>query len=325
MGQMRKLRAPHSGRLVAVLVPGSLLAALPHLSFGASGVLAVLQALLPLLALAALGLCVVLAFRRDFVPAAVLLALAAASLVPSMAPSIASAGRTTCVPARQLTVLSLNAGRGHADPASLAAVVGDTDPDVLVLVESSERLLTALAAELPDRAYAHRTGKVVTGGSVDTVILSKHPFQEQPPAVLQSNGALFDAPVAVIDHPRLGQLRVAGMHPAPPTHAPESWVSTLQLLEAWKGEQAGMPLVLAGDFNATPSHPQFRALAAGLADASPLMGPFPAGTWPADSVIPAFTGIDHVLVRGLAVLDAERFTVPGTDHHGIVAQMASCR
>lgn len=90
-------------------------------------------------------------------------------------------------------------------------------------------------------------------------------------------------------------------------------------------EQNGMPLVMAGDFNATAAHPQFRALAAGLVEASPRFGPWAGATWPADMDLPAFAGIDHVLVRGLAVLDSERFSVPGTDHHGIVAHLASCR
>lgn len=85
-----------------------------------------------------------------------------------------------------------------------------------------------------------------------------------------------------------------------------------------------MPLVLAGDLNATDAHLQIRGLAAGLADASPMLGPWPAGTWPANSAFPAFAGIDHVWVRGLAVVDAQRITVPGTEHHGIVAHLAAC-
>ncbi|MFL4473288.1 endonuclease/exonuclease/phosphatase family protein [Paeniglutamicibacter sp. MACA_103] len=315
------LRAPLSRRLLAVSVPGAFLAVLPHLSIGSSAILAVLQALLPLLFLAALGMCAVLACRRSFIPAVVLLVLAAASVVPVLAPS---AG-TTCSPGAPLTVVSLNAGRGHADASSLAAVIGESDPAILVLVETSEPLLKALAAESLDWAYTHRTGEVFTGGSVDTVFLSRYPLREEAPAVLQSQGALFDAPVAVIEHPEAGRIRVAGIHPAPPTYAPSSWASSLYRLAAWKEEHAGMPLVLAGDFNATTAHPHFRTLAAGLAEASPAWGPWAAGTWPADSAIPAFAAIDHVLVRGLAVRDAERFSVPGTDHHGIVAQLSSCR
>lgn len=87
---------------------------------------------------------------------------------------------------------------------------------------------------------------------------SRHHLQEQAPAVLQSEGALLDSPVAVIAHPRPGNIRVAGIHPAPPTHAPSSWAGTLHSLQAWNGERSGMPLVLAGEFNATDAHPEIR-------------------------------------------------------------------
>ncbi len=40
------------------------------------------------------------------------------------------------------------------------------------------------------------------GGAVDTVILAVHPLHGEEPAARQSAGALFDVPVAVIDHPR---------------------------------------------------------------------------------------------------------------------------
>jgi endonuclease/exonuclease/phosphatase (EEP) superfamily protein YafD len=323
----RTLPARPRRRLVAVLVPGVLLAILPHVSLEGSRILAVLQALLPLWFLAALAVCLVLALRRALAPAAVLLILAAVSILPATAPILPATvpmAATPCTPGAQLSVVSLNAGRGHADPAALAAVIENSNPDVLVLVEASEPMIKALAAGLPAWDYTHRTGPVLTGGAIDTVILSRYPLRQETAAALQSEGALFDIPVAVIDHPRAGSIRIAGIHPAPPTHAPTSWAQTLRRLEAWTAGQADMPLVLAGDFNATAAHPQFRALAAGLTEASPKMGPWAMATWPADSGMPAFAGIDHVLVRALAVRGAERFTVPGTDHHGIVARLATC-
>ena len=217
--QMRERRVPPARRyLVPALISGSFLAMLPHLSLGAFGILAVLQVLLPVLSLAALGLCLALASRRAYAAAMVLLVLASASLAPLMGPE---AG-TTCRPGMPVIVVSLNAGRDHADIPALAAAVGVSDPDVLVLVETSEPMLRALAAEFPGWAYTHRTGAVVTGGSVGTMILCRRHLKEQAPAVLQSEGALLDPPVAVIAHPRPGNIRVAGIHPAPPTHAPSS-------------------------------------------------------------------------------------------------------
>lgn len=148
-----RMRRPLALRLVPVLVPGVLLAALPHLSLGPFRILAVLQALLPLWCVAALLVFLFLALRRAFVPAAVLLVLAAASLAPVMAPSVGSMTGTRCTPGEQVRVLSLNAEHGRADTSSLAEVIRGSAPDVLVLVESSEPMLTALAA--PDGKSGH--------------------------------------------------------------------------------------------------------------------------------------------------------------------------
>lgn len=319
--RVRVGRAPRTRGMLPAVLAGALLAVLPHLDLGASRSLAVLQAVLPVLCLAALALGVVLAFRRAWISAAVLLVCTAVSLGPVLQPAAGGA----CAPGEPVTVLSLNAGRGHADPSALAEAITVSVPDVLVLVEASEPMLQALATALPQWHYTDRTGPVVTGGSVDTVILSRHPMQSEAPAARQSAGSLFDVPVAVIDHPRAGRIRVAGIHPVPPTHGPASWASTLGAVDRWAGQNTDVPLVLAGDFNATRAHPGFRALAHGYADASPAFGPMAAATWPANGAVPAFAAIDHVLVRGLRVMDSARIAVAGTDHHGIMARLATCR
>ncbi|OIH86726.1 hypothetical protein BLJ79_01820 [Arthrobacter sp. UCD-GKA] len=320
-GQVQVGRAPKTRGLFPVVIAGALLVLLPHLDLGDSRSLAVLQALLPALCLAALALGLFLLFRRAWVPAAVLLVSAAVSLVPVLQPGAGG----TCTPGEPVTVLSLNAGRGNADPSVLADAITASAPDVLVLVEASEPMLQALAGTLPQWDYTHRTGSVVTGGAVDTVILSRHPMHSEAPAARQADGSLFDIPVAVIDLPRAGRIRVAGIHPVPPTHGPASWATTLAAVESWAGQNTDLPLVLAGDFNATRAHPRFRALAHGFSDASPAFGPLAAATWPADGAVPAFAAIDHVLVRGLGVIDSGLIAVAGTDHHGIVARLATCR
>ncbi|GAA1871190.1 endonuclease/exonuclease/phosphatase family protein [Paeniglutamicibacter psychrophenolicus] len=320
-GRVRVVRAPKTRGLLPLVLAGALLAALPHLDFAASRSLAVLQALLPVLCLAALALGPVLAYRRAWIPATVLLGCTALSLAPVLQPVAGGA----CGPGEPVTVLSLNAGRGHADPSIIAAAIIASAPDVLVLVEASEPMLQALATALPQWHYTNRTGPVVTGGAVDTVILSKHPMHSEAPAARQSAGSLFDVPVAAIDHPRAGRIRVAGIHPVPPTHGPDSWAGTLATAERWTGQNTDLPLVLAGDFNATRAHPGFRALAHGFSDASPAFGPLAAATWPANGAVPAFAAIDHVLVRGLGIMDSSRIAVEGTDHLGIVAKLSSCR
>ncbi len=317
----RRSRARRIATLVLVAVLGAALAVLPHVNLVSSPVVAMAQAVLPILLVGALVLSLILCLRRAFIAAAILFVFGGMALLPLFPQTPAR----VCSEAAQLSVLSLNAGRGNANVGVLAEAIRDTDPTVLVLVETSEPMIEALRAELVRGAYGHRTEPVVFGGSVDTVILSKFPLSQEPDAASQTEGALFDAPVALIQHPDLGSLRIAGIHPIPPTHGPTSWAATLRGIDAWQLRQDATPLILAGDFNATAAHPQFRELAKQFQDAVPLLGPLPAGTWPADLPIPALVRIDHILVRGFAVTEAIRIEVPGTDHHGIVARLAVCR
>ncbi|ASN38717.1 hypothetical protein CGQ24_06655 [Arthrobacter sp. 7749] len=305
--------------LVAVL--GAALAMLPHVRVVSPPVVAMAQAVLPILLIGALVLSLILCLRRAFIAAAILLVFGGLALLPLLP----QAPARDCSDAAQLSVLSLNAGRGNAEVRDLAEAIRKTDPTVLVLVETSEPMIEALKAELVRGAYRYRTESVVFGGSVDTVILSTFPLSQEPDAVSQVEGALFDAPVALIQHPDLGPLRIAGIHPIPPTHGATSWAATLHGIDAWQLRQDATPLILAGDFNATRAHPQFRELADHFQDAVPLLGPLPAGTWPADIAIPAMVRIDHILVRGFAPTEATRIDVSGTDHHGIVARLAVCR
>ncbi|WP_181578294.1 endonuclease/exonuclease/phosphatase family protein [Arthrobacter sp. AQ5-05] len=277
--------------------------------------------MLAVLGVATLALNLVLVLRHVWIPAAVLLVCAAVSLVPALQPVAGGA----CAPGEPVTVLSLNAGRGNADPSMAADVIIASAPDVLVPVEASEAMPRSLGTALPKWQYHHRTGFVVTGGAVDTVIFSRHPMRSEAAAARQSAGALLEVPVAVIDHPRAGRIRVAGIHPVPPTHGPASWADTLSTVERRAGQHADLPLVLAGDVNVTRTHPGFRAPAHGFSEASPAFGPLATVTWPANGAVPAFAAIDHVPVRGLGVMDSARIAVAGTDHHGIVAKLAFCR
>lgn len=199
-------RAPKTRGMLPVIIAGALLVLLPHLYFGDSRSLAVVQALL--------------------------LASAAVSLVPVFQPGAGGA----CGPGEPVTVLSLNAGRGHADPSVLADAITASAPDVLVLVGASEPMLQELAGTLPQWDYTHRTGPVVAGAVVDSVTLSRHPMHAEAPAARQTDGSLFDVPVAVIGHPRTGSIRVAGIHPVPPTHGPASWTATLATVESRAGQ-----------------------------------------------------------------------------------------
>lgn len=328
---MRKQRG--SVRLPAMLLLLPVLIALgilPHLPAGESRVFAVLQAVLPLLALTELGLALLMLLRGKRLVAMLLGVSVVAALAPgffsqqSLGVHRTSVKGEKCESSREFSVLSLNAGRGSANVAQLGSFIEREVPDVLVLVETNEAMISELQHNVSGWNYRYRTSPVVHGGSVDSVILSSSPLTQETNAVSQSQEVLFDLPVAVIGHPTLGHIRLVAVHPMPPTHSPSMWAHTLERLALWHKTQSDMPLIMAGDFNATHGHPEFRTLSRGFNDVSPRIGPWSLPTWPADASLPAFAPIDHVLVRDLIEVESTRFSLPGTDHHGILSQLARC-
>jgi endonuclease/exonuclease/phosphatase family metal-dependent hydrolase len=84
-------------------------------------------------------------------------------------------------------------------------------------------------------------------------------------------------------------------------------------------------VVVAGDLNADRDHAVFRRLLdAGLRDAHDEVGRGLARTWPARLPL---LHLDHVLVRDsddvrLVPLEVREVAVPGSDHRGVVADVA---
>lgn len=328
---MRKQRgsAPLS-RLLLVMTALIPLMILPHLPAGESRIIAVLQAVLPLLCLTGIALALLMLLRGKRSLALLLGITVIGSLVPgylsqqNLGLQRTSSVSKACDTEKAVSVLSLNAGRGSASIAQLGSVIQKEAPDVLVLVEANESMISKLRQNVSGWDYLNRTERIVHGGSIDSVILSRLPLRQEANAVAQSEHVLFDLPVAVIDDPTRGSIRLVAVHPMPPTHSPRMWAHTLERLALWHETQRDMPLIMAGDFNATHAHPEFRALSQGFSDVSPRMGPLSLPSWPADASLPAFAAIDHVLVRELNAVKSEQFSVTGTDHHGILTQLVRC-
>lgn len=331
--------------LVACAVLAGALAVLPHPAITVPWVIVPLQSLVPVLCLLAAAMAVVMAVARQRWAALVLAAGALAGLVPALvpiAPAVApadaaggvasggaSGGASSSETPAELTLLSLNTEYAGVDPTALAAAVEEYGVDVLVLVEADEELLGALQARGALDGLPHRTGQIPDdpqgGPAGGAVILSAHPLRPEGVVPRFAGYRHFDQPVAVVRDPGLGPVRVVGIHLVPPI-GPDfvpSWDDTLRGLDGWQSGQAELPLVLAGDFNASGAHPQFRALAEGFTPAAAAAGPWPGPTWPVGSWAPPFTQIDHVLLRGLVPQDYRRLTLDGTDHRGILTTVTA--
>ena len=84
--------------------------------------------------------------------------------------------------------------------------------------------------------------------------------------------------------------------------------------------------VLCGDLNATPLWPAYRRLVGyysdGIVRARKREGRRPVRTWGPTTYGPRLLRIDHVLVSGLVVTAAATVRIDGSDHLGVVADLA---
>lgn len=285
-----------------------------------AGVVAVLQSMVPIVALAVAGMLLVAVGLRLWpvsVIAGALLSICAVLAMPSMLSHTVAAGGD------DLVVMSANLQYGRADAQSLVTAARAHQVDVLVLLEITpaavERLSTAgLDSLLP--ASAGRSSP----GAAGIVIRSRVPLTllETGPGH-RSQGALSEPVVAL--HRPAGDLVLRAVHLLPPTLSGASqWRSGLAGLQAWRQRQpADLPLVMAGDFNSSQSHPGFRQVAETMNDVHRVAGGGWVRTWPQGRrLVPPFIQLDHVLVRGLGVVDAGVVLLPDTDHAAVWARLS---
>lgn len=231
-------------------------------------------------------------------------------LVPQDVPAAVSPGDTP------VTVMSVNARFGQADPGRVVDLVEDHGVDVLLVQELTPELLEGLSesglpALLPEAVTTVRPGPDGTG------TWSRWP-QERLPAP----GTTFATVRTVVAVPDARPLTVTNAHTWPPLPGTvDLWRHDHALLLASVAEGAD-PQLLAGDLNATRDHGRFRALTAtGLRDAAARQ--VSARTWPSNQAWPPLLALDHVLVDpATGVASVDRFRIDGTDHLAVVAEIA---
>jgi endonuclease/exonuclease/phosphatase (EEP) superfamily protein YafD len=298
-----------------------LLAVLPQLNLLGFGAVPVLQALVPLFCLAAAGVAAIMALRRRWLAMLVLIIGALLAILPSLVPVTATPTASSAAP---LTVFSINVEFSRAEAAALEKSIMESDADVVVLVEVGEPLIKEMLSRGLRGQLPYRSPTVTSAGDAGTAILSRYPLVPEGHIPVANGIVAFDQPSVVIDHPDFGLIRVAGVHPyAPVVDGAVKWRGILRSLDSWQAQHHDIPLIMAGDFNATRAHPAFRELARSFNDAAAAAGPLPIPTWPASMPVPALLAIDHILARGLVATGWQRIWIPGTDHYGIVATVTS--
>jgi len=228
-------------------------------------------------------------------------------------------------PAEQIKVLVCNLEAKADAWLRLREVIEDRQPDVVGLVEVEREVVEAITQ---DAALAERYPFRISpqGGFAWTrVVLSRHPFEFVPPDAdrdrYKNMYALWRS--AIVTAPQGTFVFIVEHFPSPRNEL--SWSlgnKTLSLLAELVHTQLrapGVPILIAGDFNTTPTgyrHRIFRIASGFRAD--PLGFP-PQGTWP--SVMPRFCSLpldrawcsEEIRISKREVLDSV-----GSDHRPIM-------
>jgi endonuclease/exonuclease/phosphatase (EEP) superfamily protein YafD len=248
--------------------------------------------------------------------AAVVVAIAAAYLLAAVLPRTVGSETSTAAGHETFTVLSANVYLGAADPYALLALVDRYQPDLL----SIQELTPSFVAKLERAGIARR---------LPHSVLMAQPkghgaglYARVPIAPLRrQTHFLFRMPRATIDFRDGGRLRVAAIHPQPPSMSSAAWKEGLESLPQ---PGVGAPWVLAGDFNATFDQVEFRRiLDGGYRDAGEATGEGLEPTWPGPDEFPlGLMTIDHILAdRRLGVAEYGVDDLPGSDHRAIHARL----
>lgn len=270
--------------------------------------IAVVLPALAFFAAAALALAAIL--LRRWAPAVVALSFVVFAVFAVGAPRLPE---RSAPPAGAISLASANTYRRNAQPGAASAALVATGADVLVAVETTSRVQSALAARDTDHPYVASTAQLM--------LRSRFPIQQETlPRDLPSTSVMrvrVDAP---------GEPIVVYVVHAPNPLFDTSFGNELQLVQSLQRSASveGLPVVIAGDLNLSDRTIAYRVLDGSFLDAMRTGGwasdTFDRGIWKL-----FFLRIDHVFVsRSWCAADPSRFDVPGSDHSGISVSLGAC-
>ena len=254
-----------------------------------------------------LGALWLLAGRRRLVAALGGLAILAAGVHASRSAFPDSARASTELKGDRIVVATMNIWGGNRDFAAILGWIEEAGPDVVVMSEMRPGAADALAS------LRARYPFVALGTMGDLAIASRWPWVKleltDPPS-----GHL----VAIrLELPR-GPVLLLATHPVVPA-TPQLTAKRDRLIDhiADQVRRTAEPVIVAGDFNATPWSRPMRRLAATSLDYGP--GAW-QGTWPVWLPYPLGVAIDHVLAgKGCRVLHRRHGRRIGSDHWPVLA------
>jgi endonuclease/exonuclease/phosphatase (EEP) superfamily protein YafD len=221
----------------------------------------------------------------------------------------------------ELRVLTSNLLVGRASAESLARLAIGTGADVLFLQELTEGAAARLQKAGLGDVLPYQVLDPARYGPKGSGIWARYPMRDG----LAVPPASRSRPVARLELPGGQSVQLVCVHlrPPRPLRSPSGaarWRTEMAMLPG----PGDVPVIMAGDFNATVDHAQFRSLLRlGYVDAAvqagrglvPTWGPRPGGEL-------AMLAIDHILLDPrCAVRAVSAHKLPGTDHRALYAQI----
>lgn len=219
-----------------------------------------------------------------------------------------------------VTVVASNVLKGRAT-TELADRLVNEPVDVVLIAECTPACATELRRPRLLQHYPHQLIKDAPGPNGSAILSAwpLTPLEGIDQAEVDREGWLA-MPAAVIELPS-GPTTVRVAHPIPPIPGVVgAWASDLAILADFVEQETG-PVILGGDFNATPYHRQFRGIisSGNLADVIPSS----PGTWPTHWPSYGRIPIDHILVSpGFEVMSNTTWELTNSDHLAVVAELS---
>jgi endonuclease/exonuclease/phosphatase (EEP) superfamily protein YafD len=250
---------------------------------------------------------------RARVSAAIVLVILAAVVIgtwPHLASRNIVVGAATGAE-RILRLMSFNTNFNRRNDDALAEEVLRNDPDLVVLVEIGQVKRAALEKLKPRYPYQVDCFALRV---CSMAIIAKAPF-----ATVQLRGVRGGPPlIAVSFGPELAGLTVIGIHTLRFPHQ-RAQLRQIEKLALFLNGMQGRPLVVSGDFNATP----FSRMLSIFAERSRMTRLTSLPTWPAFLSLPQLA-IDHVFVgHGVRTVGSPRIgRNAGSDHYPVIIDIA---
>ncbi len=221
-------------------------------------------------------------------------------------------------------MLTANLWGTRVDAPGFADSLRYLDPDVVCVQE-----LAASAASVLESLYDH--GELTATNDFKGMgIALRNPGKFSKLEMPQKNGLV--AVLAPDDWPTLSEpLEIVNLHFAAP--GPRHFPSQLRarrgqwaVFEDYLNESPPRARLLVGDMNSTPLWPLYWRLAGHFTDAHRLVAKQhrrrPRRTWGPTHGWPRLLRIDHVFTQGVEVSDLWVVPMPGSDHSGVVSDLA---